>query len=131
MGESSLDNLKFAFSILFSLAAIVFVIFLAYWTSRYLARHYSSLAQGKYMRILDRIVIGQNQCLILLETAGQVLLLGVTGQSVENLGQMKTADLQEIKNPPPAGDFAEALSEVIRNKFSTWRDRDPGEDGRH
>ena len=84
------------FSTIFSLAAVVLVILLAYWTSRYISKRYSSLAMGKYMRIVDRIVIGQGQYLLLVEAAGIALLLGVSGPKIEKLCQLEKTELEEI-----------------------------------
>lgn len=126
-----MDKFSFFVSTVFLLAGVVGIIFLAYWCSRYLGRRYGSLAQGKYMRILDRVVIGQDKYLILLETAGQIHLLGVTGQSIEKIGRLDPAELEELPNPIPGSDFAGTLSEMMKNKISLLLDRHPGEGGKH
>ena len=117
------------FSVFFSILMVILVVLMAYFTSRFVSKRYASLAAGKYMQVVDRLVIGQGQQLLLVETGGIILCLGVSGQHIEKLGQLDKNDLVEIIRTQPEGDFAGVLLETIKKKLPFGHDKDTGEGG--
>lgn len=118
------------FSVFFSLLAVILVVVMAYLTSRFVSKRYSSLTMGKYMQVVDRLVIGQGQQLLLVETGGVLICLGVSGQHMEKLCQLSKTELVELVKTQPEGDFAGVLFEVIKKKLPFGQDRNTGEVGR-
>lgn len=115
------------FSVFFSLLAVSLVVVMAYLTSRYVSKRYASMAMGKYMRVVDRLVIGQGQQLLLVETGDVIICLGVSGQHIEKLCQLSKGELVEMIRTQPEGDFAGVLFEVIKKKLPFGQDKNTGE----
>lgn len=63
------------------------------------------LAGSELGRVLGRLYLNRNTTLFFIETGGQVLLIGVTGQSVSTLGQFDASVFREEEAETPSSDF--------------------------
>lgn len=103
-----------AFTILSALLALVFVLFLAYITIKWMGRRMSAQAGGRVIKIIDRVMIGQDKCLLVLSVGGQTMLVGMTGDAVTKL-----ADLPDLTQQPADGiatppEFYDVLSDAVK-----------------
>ena len=109
-----------------ALIAIVVVIGLAYWFTRYIAggamlRTFGMPKNGQ-MKVLEQIQLGKDQRLAVVQAAGRFLLLGVTPQNLTVLAEFTPEEaaswLEEQaaaaeKRPP---DFKQALLDALQNR---------------
>lgn len=92
-----------------SLLIIIVLIFLLV---KFFQRQMPFTRSGRWMRILDQVVIGQNRALILAEIAGKIYVLGITDHNITKL--------LEIDDPSKVALFsAEEMEEVYSN--SLWK----------
>jgi len=107
-GPSTLTTVSYLFSLLVTFAIVVG---LAYFTSKFLSRKWSSAIHGKTMIVHDTISLGVNKLLYLVEVGGKVLLIGVTDHNITYLQeftdekfimelQSKVLHGEQSQNPP-------------------------------
>ena len=92
--------------------SFLIVIILIFLLIKFLQRQMPFTRSGRWMRILDQVVIGQNRALILAEIAGKIYVLGITEHNITKL--------LEIDDPSKVALFsAEEMEEVYSN--SLWK----------
>jgi len=115
------------FTVFTTLLAVVAVVVMAFLTSRLVSRRFGSLNGGRYLRVVDRLVVGQGQQILLLETGGRILCLGISGQTMATLCQLEPGQLTDISRQPPAGDFTGAFLAALKKKLPGYGAQDEGE----
>ena len=103
-------------AILLYAAIIIALLLLTYWASRYLTKRVKGFAGGRYMRVLERIVVGKDQQIALLELGDKVLIVGVASQRITTLGELDKAQLTPLESSGggEAGGFALVLKDALK-----------------
>lgn len=105
-----------ALSILSMLVAFAGILVLAYFTTRLMGKRLpgGSPCAGQ-MKVLDRLPLGQDKALLIVQVAGRTLLLGVAAHAVSLLC---TLDAGEIELPPTQENapFMGILKDMIKNR---------------
>lgn len=78
----------------FYIVVMVAIIVGAYFATKYLTRK-SGAAKSRQMRILDRMMLGRDKHIVLLEVGGKNLLIGVTNQQINVLGDIDGEALKQ------------------------------------
>lgn len=65
---------------------MLLVIFAAYFTTRFLSSKAKNIIKGKYIRVKDRILLGRDKHILLLEVGDKAYLIGVTNQNINIIG---------------------------------------------
>ena len=84
-------------------------------------------ANGNRMKVVDRISLGRDGMLVVVNVAGKLMLVGVTGQHIEKLSDidMTPEEYSERVSSPEQGktmSFASAFAEVVKKKKGTEKD---------
>ena len=84
-------------------------------------------ANGNRMKVVDRISLGRDGMLVVVNIAGKLMLFGVTGQHIEKLSDidMTPEEYSERVSSPEQGktmSFASAFAEVLKKKKGTEKD---------
>jgi len=84
-------------------------------------------ANGNRMKVVDRISLGRDGMLVIVNIAGKLMLFGVTGQHIEKLSDidMTPEEYSERVSSPEQRNtmsFASAFAEVIKKKKGTEKD---------
>jgi flagellar protein FliO/FliZ len=86
-----------ALQLLWVLFLFAVVLFLAYLTTRVVARRYGAGGgSGRYLRVIDSAPLGQNRAVALIEVGGEVYCVGVTEHGVNLLGKHDRGELTEL-----------------------------------
>ena len=104
-------NIKDIFSLVLALIGIVLVLFLTYYGTRWLSKKSVPGLKSKYMKITDRMMLGQNKFLAIAEISGKYYLLGITESNISILKELN--DFQ----PLPEGIEKNMYFDKILNKF--------------
>ncbi len=85
------DGLKAGLTIAGMLAAMVAILFAAYYTTRFLGKQYGGpgLAKNSRFQIADKIVLGKNQYLCVVRIAQKTLLISVTQNNISLLCELE------------------------------------------
>lgn len=76
---------------------LVLVMLAAYYTTKFLSSKTRRLNKGKYLEIKERMYVGRDKHIVLLEAGEQFFLIGVTNQSINLLGTLKKEELEPIE----------------------------------
>jgi flagellar biogenesis protein FliO len=79
-----------------ALLAVAAVIYLSYVFSKYVAVGANKLSGAKYMRVVDRMMMGQDKMMMIVQIGGDYYLTSVTSQSVQILKELSGEDLIEL-----------------------------------
>jgi len=81
----------------FYIVVMVAVLIGAYLTTKFLAGKSRKLQKGKYLSLIERLPMGKDRNIVLIDVAGQNFLVGVTNQSINVLGQIDNENLNIIR----------------------------------
>lgn len=130
------EQLKDIGTIVFALIALVGVLVLAYFTTRWLSNSSVGRRGKGIIAIIDRQPVAQDKNLLIVRVGKRNFLIGVSSQNIAKLAELEEEDIS-VSNPPPREqDFAAALKSVLgrrlgdNRKFADPRDeKSTGRDG--
>ncbi len=95
-------------STLFYVIIMVGVLLAAYYTTKFISGKTNRMLKSKYIQIQDRMSIGKDKALLVAKVGDKYLLLGVTNQNINSLGEVNPEDLSDImsENKPQSGQSA-------------------------
>ena len=77
---------------------MILIFVAAYYGTKFLGKHYSPQASfSDNMRVVDRMPLGRDQYLLIVEAGGKALLIGVSPQRIEALAEL---DKDHIADQP-------------------------------
>lgn len=129
------NNLKpeFGGQWIWALLSLVFVTFLAYWSTKLLAGKLGN-TQAKHIKVAESLCLGPNRHLYLLLINKKVMLVGSSEHSLNLLKEFPEADFydsvnrsMEERNLIPAGKFADILGPLLKKDFDNSSDIDDSE----
>ncbi|MEG1778110.1 MAG: flagellar biosynthetic protein FliO [Angelakisella sp.] len=113
-----MDKLQSAITIFSALCALLFVLALAYITIKWMGRRMSVQTGSRLIKILDRVMIGQDKCLLVVKVAEETMLVGMAGDAVTKLCDLTgNIDIEaSIAQAPP--DFSDVLRDTLHKGFA-------------
>ena len=107
---------------LIALIAVFAVIYLSYIFSKYLAMGVGKLSGARYMRIVDRLMLGQDKMVAIVQIGTTYYVAGVTNENIQILKELEGEDLLEMAvsdggvKTPFSSNFQTALSKYMVKK---------------
>ncbi len=90
------------------------VLVLAYWATKYMGKRFASGGMGsRYIQVLDRAPLGQNQQLLIVRVAGKTMLIGASGQGMSKLCDIEE-DLPEAPGEAGPTPFSQLLGGLLK-----------------
>lgn len=126
----SADHVNFTSDVLplvFSLLAIVAVLYVCYLFSRFMARRVGKVSDSNNIKILERVALSQDKGLVLAKICGSVYLIGFSNNSVTILKEIDDSLLRQ----PPAGmkqNFMDVLNTALKGRLD-WKGNDNDDHG--
>ncbi|MCL2121376.1 MAG: flagellar biosynthetic protein FliO [Clostridiales bacterium] len=113
-----------AFGSMIGFFLLMILIFVgAYYATRWMGRHYTtSSSSSQEMRVVDKLALSREQYLLIVETGGKTLLLGVSPQRIENLAEL---DSEAFTGLPPVQDNTDFIS-MLKNRMK--KPENPGKE---
>lgn len=110
-------TIKEIFSLITALIGIIFVLFLTYYLTKWFSVRTSNIFKSKYINIVDKIVLGQNKCLAIVEISGKYYLLSITDSSINIIKELEEFEPTSAENTDSLSsnlDFNKILSRFIK-----------------
>ena len=98
------------------LLAVVGVLYLSYIFSKNLSARAAKINGAEYLKVVDRLPVGQDRFILIIELQGKYILVSVTAQNITVLKELD--DFSEL--PASEGEqksFAESLKAVLQNMY--------------
>lgn len=114
------EEFQLALSMIGTLLLMVAIFVGAFFVSKWVAKRYqapgSSGFQGN-MEVLERVVVGKDQCLLLVKVTGRVFLLGVTPHQIEKIEEMDPdAIVKKESGPGMKTDFLSVFKDAFQKQ---------------
>ncbi len=113
--------------LVWTLAAVVIVLYLTYRCSRFIAVRGGGFAgaSGTAMRLLSRLPLAQDKQLVVAETGGRYWLLGVSPAGIQLIAELTEEEAMAcVKTPQAAGETIPEFSELLRKGLSNLVKKD-------
>lgn len=86
-------------SVTFVILVLCFVLFLAYLTTKWLAKRTGGASVGGNIKIIERQYVGQDRSIVIVQVEEQTMLLGITPQQITKLADLDGDALIGSENP--------------------------------
>lgn len=83
--------------LILALLAVVAVIYGSFIFSKYIAVGASKMSGARYMRVVDRMMLGQDKMMVIVQIGDTYYLAGVTSQNVQIIKELEGEDLIEME----------------------------------
>lgn len=103
-------------SMLFALSGTVCIILLTYYASRWYAKKMGPVAGGKFIKVLDRIVVSKASSIIIIQVQEKQYMLGVSEQNVQVLTEIEDKIIPISENEIIKGNF-----QSIVKSLNKWK----------
>jgi flagellar protein FliO/FliZ len=105
-----------AFTLVFSLLAVVFVLYLCYLFSKFMANRVNNVSKSSNIKVVERVALAQDKGLVIIQVCGKYYLVGFANNNIEIL---KELDGSELNFPKSAlkDSFLEALNSTIKSRW--------------
>ena len=117
-----MDNMG---STLFYIVVMVAVLIGAYVMTKYFSKKTRRMMRSKHICVLDRMALAKDKSLYLTEVGGKCILIGVTGQSINTLGEIEKetlGDLPEESSDAEEGGFFGKVASFMSNAKNAQAD---------
>ena len=115
------------FEILFILIVFFCILFLAYISTRFVAKRSSGRMKSRYIEIVDSLGVGADTQLLIVKAGGEFFLAAKSQKQISLLTKLAlTADeLQDVANSAP--NFADSFRAVLEGKLARVRGKRGGD----
>jgi len=104
-------------SMFLALIGIVCVILLTYYASKWYARKMGTIAGGKHIRIVDRLMISKTGSVLIIDIEGTQYLIGANDHSIQIMKELaEPIDLLSAENVAEGGAFKSFKSYLHKGK---------------
>lgn len=115
-------------SIIGTIALILLVLAAAYYTTKFLSGQNRRLARGRRLDVAERLQLARDKQILLLRADGRYLVVGVTNQSMNLLGELAAEEVPAAQGeadgaqPPAPQGRLEQFKGILEHAF-TAQDR--------
>ena len=122
--SGTLDGLGSLLSLVWLLVCVLAVVVLAYLFTKYIAGRglgpMGLSGGGEHFRVLERLPMGREQSVALVQAGERYFLLGVTASNVSLIAELTQEEARALRPPrpdqPAPPSFGEALRTVLKQK---------------
>lgn len=109
------------FSIIFAIAGTIMVILLTFYASKWYAGKMGSVASGKHIRVIDRLVVSNTGSILIVEVSGEQYMIGMSDKNIQLLQKLEVPILIDSK----AGSEKDNFMELVKKKMQkgNWNDK--------
>ena len=102
--------------LIIALAAVGVVLYLSYLFSRYLAIGAAKISKSKFIKVVDRVVLGQDRLLLIATIGGRSYLIGASAHSIQLLTELENNEMFDDNTPEKTSDFG-AFKNVLKGRL--------------
>ncbi|MBW7573362.1 FliO/MopB family protein [Caproiciproducens faecalis] len=100
----------------FSLIAIVFVLYLCYVFSKFMANRVNNASRSGNIKIVERVALTQDKGLVIIEVCKRYYLVGFASNNIEILKELDEADLN-ISGSLQKDTFFDVLNSTLKSRW--------------
>ena len=100
----------------FSLAAIIFVLYLCYAFSKFMANRVNNVSKSGNIRVVERVALTQDKGLVIVEVCKKYYLVGFANNNIEILKELDQSELN-IPGPLQKDTFLDVLNSTLKSRW--------------
>lgn len=100
----------------FSLIAIVFVLYLCYVFSKFMANRVNNVSKSGNIRVVERVALTQDKGLVIVEVCKKYYLVGFANNNIEILKELDQSELN-IPGPLQKDTFLDVLNSTLKSRW--------------
>lgn len=105
------------FSMFLATVGFICIIILTLYVSRWYARKMGTVAGGKHIRVIDRLAVGKNSTIIIIDVEGSQYLVGVNEHRIEIMKELEEPiELKSMGKPEAGKGIKSFKSYLYRNR---------------
>ena len=94
---------------------MILIFVAAYYATKFMGRHYSvQVSSSRDMRVIDKLMLGRDRYLLIVEVGEKTLLLGVSPQAMETLAEFESGVFGDAMPAQGATDFLSLLKSRLK-----------------
>lgn len=109
-----IDDILQIFLMLFVLVAIIIA---AYYSTRFIGNRSSRFLSGKYIKVIDRIVVANDKSILIVQIGLSYSIIAVTGQGINLLKDLPYEELVEIKDDSKVNSTPEVFANYLNSAY--------------
>ena len=109
--------------LLFTLAAVVLVLYLCYLFSKFMANKVNNVSKFNNIKIIERVALTHDKGLVIIDVGGKYYLVGFASNGIKILKELAEADLH-IPHAPSKKNFLEVLNATIKSRLDMKKSDD-------
>ena len=113
---------KLYISMFFSVIIIVVFVVIIYYGGKWMTKKYALDKGNRQMKIIDKVMLGQDKSLVIAEIINCKYIIGISGQQITLIKDLGEIDLPDIK-PTGQDDFAAIFSGMLKKQVMDVKDR--------
>ncbi|TQI65456.1 flagellar biosynthetic protein FliO [Clostridium sp. KNHs216] len=102
--------------LLFSLIAIVFVLYLCYAFSRFMANRVNNVSKSGNIKVLERVALTQDKGLVIIKVCKRYYLVGFANNNIEILKELDETELN-IPGSLQKDTFLDVLNSTLKSRW--------------
>lgn len=110
-------------TILSAIFAMVFVLLLAYFSTKWIGNKFSVNQSSKIIKVLDRVMISQDKCLIVVRAGEKTMLVAMTDNAVVNLCELDNLEIPPTEQPEFSSILKDNFQKMMGKKESISEDK--------
>lgn len=99
-----------------TLIVVAAILGLCYFTTRKVGRLDLGKSGGRYIRLLDRVPLGQDKAVALVQAGEKYLLLGVAASRITVLAQLSEEEVKALDIGNAGGGDFKSIMEMIKDR---------------
>ncbi|MDR3645395.1 MAG: flagellar biosynthetic protein FliO, partial [Clostridia bacterium] len=113
-------------SLIFTVLAIIFIFFLAWFATRIVGSRGNMGGQGRHIKIIEKTAVSKDCCIMLVEICGRLTAVGVTPQGMSVLHELDADEAGSVREQEPAArqGFSAAFKDALDSTLPEGRVRD-------
>ena len=104
-------------TLILALALVIIIIFATYYGARWFQKNIGAVHNGKYMKVIDRTMLGREQYIALVEVQETVYLIGVTANQITLLEKLEGNEFTEQDIEQERNEFANRFQSLIQQQL--------------
>lgn len=72
---------------------VALILYLSYVCTKFIGMRGGKISQSKYMKIIDRVILGQDKFLFIVQVGNKRVLIGVTSSGIREILELAEEDL--------------------------------------
>lgn len=106
--------IKEIFSLILSILGIILVLFLTYYSTKWISTKSNLTMKSRYMNIVDKIMLGQNKYLAIAEICSKYYLIIITEKDVNIVKELEDFELLPDVKLESNIEFSNILNKILK-----------------